>query len=130
MDKQERDDLSTTPIPAGGATPTLPLTPETRQAYIDLYAKNEIAIEGTIDGTILQSLNDAQLSVGAVLSADNEYRLNQDTALFNALLKKIKIASASLSKLQSDISGVASKIAVLGDVAAGINKVLTLVSAI
>jgi hypothetical protein len=113
-----------------GTTPTLPLTPDARKAYEDLYAKNQIAIDNTIDGTILQSLNDAQLSVGGVLSADNQYRLSQDTALFNALSTQIKIACASLIKLRLDISGVESKIAVLGDVAAGINKVLTLVPAI
>jgi len=119
--------LPTTPG-GSGATPTIPLTPEARKAYEDLFAKNEIAIEGTTDVGLLQSLDDAQDAVGAVLSADNEYRLNQDTAHFQALQTQINAANDSLTKLKKDIAGISSKISVLGDVAAGIAKVLSLVT--
>jgi ABC-type transporter Mla subunit MlaD len=122
--------LSTTPITPGGATPTLPLTPDARQAYKDLYTANETAIENTTDGTLLQSLNDTQFAIGGVLSADNEYRLNQDTAQFNALLTQINAATAALKKLQSDIAGIASKVSAFGAVAGGIAKVLSFFPAI
>jgi len=117
--------LSTTPINSGGATPTLPLTPDARQAYKDLYAANETAIENTTDGALLQSLNDTQLAIGGVLSADNEYRLNQDTPQFNALLAQINTATTALKKLQTDIGGIASKVSVFGAVVSGIAKVLS-----
>jgi ABC-type transporter Mla subunit MlaD len=122
--------LSTTPITAGGATPTLPLTPDARKAYQDLYTANETAIENTTDGALLQSLNDTQLAIGGVLSADNEYRLNQDTAQFNALLAQINTATAALKKLQADIAGIASKVSVFGAVAGGIAKVLSFLPAL
>ena len=121
--------MSTSPTP-GPPSPTLPLTPDARKAYTDLYAKNETAIENTTDGLLLQSLNDSQLAIGGVLSADNEYRLNQDTAQFNALLKQIGVANAALKKLQADIGGIATKLSVFGDVVAGIETVLILVPGI
>jgi hypothetical protein len=117
-------------LPLAGATPTIPLTPETRQAYEDLYAKAELAVQATSDGTILGSLNDSKDAIGAVISADNEARLQQDDASFKAVQTAIGTASDALKKLAADIAGVASKIKVFGDVASAINTVLTLISAI
>jgi len=111
----------------GGGTPTIPLTPEARQAYEDLYAKAELAVEATSDGTILGSLNDTKDAIGAVLSADNEARLAQDDASFKAVETAIDAANGALKKLAGDIAGVASKIKVFGDVASGINTLLTLI---
>lgn len=117
-------------LPPGGATPTIPLTPETRQSYLDLYAKAELAVQATADGTILGSLNDTKDAIGAVISADNKARLAQDDASFKAVQTAINTASDSMKKLAGDIAGVASKIKIFGDVASGINTLLTLVSAI
>jgi hypothetical protein len=117
-------------VPLGGATPTIPLTPETRQAYLDLYKKAELAVQATADGTILGSLNDTKDAIGAVISADNDARLAQDDASFKAVQTQIDAANDSMKKLAADIAGVASKIKVFGDVASGINTVLTLVSAV
>lgn len=119
--------MGTSPTAPGGTTPTIPLTPEARKAYQELFDKNEAAIESTTDVTVLDSLNDTQDAIGAVLSADNEYRLDQNTANFNALLTQINGANDSLKKLQKDVAGIASKISAFGDVAAGIVKVLSLV---
>jgi fumarate hydratase class II len=110
------------------ATPAIPLTPETRQAYEDLYAKAELAVQATADGTILGSLNDTKDAIGAVISADNEARLKQDDASFKAVEAQIAAANDAMKKLAADIASVASKIKIFGQVAAGINQVLGLVS--
>ena len=117
-------------VPPAGATPTIPLTPQTRQAYEDLYAKAELAVQATSDGTILGSLNDTKDAIGAVISADNKAQLAQDDASFKAVQTAIGAANDALKKLAGDIAGVASKIKVFGDVAGAINVVLGLVSAL
>lgn len=122
--------MSTIPNTPGGATPSLPLSPDARQSYENLYALAEAAVENTSDPTILGSLNDSKDAIGAVLSADNEARLKQDDASFQALQAQIKIANDSLKTLQSDIAGVASKIKIFGQVAAGISAVLSIVPGI
>jgi hypothetical protein len=118
--------MSTLPNTPGGATPTLPLSPDARQAYIDLYDKAELAVQATSDATILGSLNDSKDAIGAVLSADNEARLQQDDASFKALQAQLQTANDSLKKLKSDIAGVATQISIFGQVAAGIDKVISL----
>jgi len=117
-------------VPPAGATPTIPLTSQTRQAYEDLYAKAELAVQATSDGTILGSLNDTKDAIGAVISADNQAQLAQDDAIFKAVQTAIGAANDALKKLAGDIAGVASKIKVFGDVAGAINVVLGLVSAL
>jgi hypothetical protein len=108
-----------------GATPSLPLSPDARQSYEDMYALAEAAVQNTSDPAILGSLNDSKDAIGAVISADNEARLKQDDASFQALQAQLKIANDALAKLKSDIAGVATKIGIFGQVAAGINKVLS-----
>ena len=126
--------MSTIPNAPGGATPpvppTVPLTPDARQSYEDMYALAEAAVQATSDGTILGSLNDSKDAIGAVISADNEARLKQDDASFQALQAQLKIANDALKKLKSDIAGVATKIGIFGQVASGIAKVLSLVPGI
>lgn len=130
--------MSTIPNAPGGATPpvpptvlpTVPLTPDARQSYEDMYALAEAAVQATSDGTILGSLNDSKDAIGAVISADNEARLKQDDASFQALQAQLKIANDALKKLKSDIAGVAAKIGIFGQVASGIAKVLSLVPGI
>jgi hypothetical protein len=117
--------LSTPATPPG--TPTLPLSPALRTAYEQLYDACETASEATADEDLLEGLNDAQLAIGGVLSADNEYRLSQDDAKFQALAGKIDEANDSLTELQGQIAGIAGKIAAIGSVASGIAKVIGLV---
>lgn len=112
----------------GGATPEIPLSPDVRKMYEDLYAKAELAVQATSDGTILGSLNDTKDAIGAVLSADNEARIAQDDASFKAVAAQIKIANDAMKKLAADIAGVASKIKIFGDVASGIAQLLSFVS--
>jgi hypothetical protein len=118
--------MSTVPNAPGGATSSSPLSPDARQSYEDMYALAEAAVQNTSDPTILGSLNDSKDAIGAVISADNIARLHQDDASFQALQAQIKIANDSLTKLKSDIAGVATKIGIFGQVAGGIGKVLSL----
>lgn len=122
--------MSTLPNMPGGATPALPLSPDARQSYEDMYALAEAAVQNTSDPTILGSLNDSKDAIGAVISADNEARIKQDDASFQALQAQIKIANHALMKLKSDIAGVATKINIFGQVASGIAKVISFASKI
>jgi hypothetical protein len=110
---------------AGGLT--LPLSAAVRKGYEDLYASVEAAIEGIDDGALLETLNDVHDGIGAVISADNRYRLEQNTALFEALLKQATDVNCALKKLQDQIAGIATGMERLGDVAAGIEKVMGMV---
>jgi hypothetical protein len=111
----------------GTAGPTVPLTPDARAAYEALYATNETAIENTNDVELLKSLNATQLDIGNLLSADDQYRLNQNTAQFEALLKAINGTNAGLKTLQTKIAGIAGGIAKFADVVGAINKVLSVI---
>jgi hypothetical protein len=107
-------------------TPTIPLPPDVRASYEDLYAKNQAAIDSTNDFAVLQSLNASQLDIGNLLSADDQYRIHSDTAQFQAMLTQINTTNTGLKTLQTKIAGVSSKIAVFGQVVGAINKVLSL----
>jgi hypothetical protein len=111
----------------GTAGPTVPLTPDARAAYEALYATNQTAIENTADVDLLKSLNATQLDIGNLLSADDQYRLNQNTAQFEALLKAINSTNAGLKILQTKIAGIAGGIAKFGEVVGAITKVLSVI---
>jgi hypothetical protein len=114
----------------GTAGPTVPLTPDARSAYEAVYTANQTAIENTIDVDLLKSLNASQLDIGNLLSADDQYRLNQGTAQFQALLTAINGTNAGLKTLQTKIAGIAGGIATFGEVVGAITKVLSFVPGI
>jgi hypothetical protein len=116
----------TTP-PAIPPAPTIPLTPELRAAYQDLYDKYETAIENTTDVGALEALNASQLDVGNILTKDDEYRLAANTALYDALLQQINSTNVDLKALQTQILAIANGISTFGNILAAIDKVLTLV---
>lgn len=113
-------------IPTPGV-PTVPLPPDVRTAYEDLYAKNQMAIEGTLDFDLLTVLNATQSNIGGLLSADDQYRLNANTAQFQAMLAQINTTNGGLKTLQTKIAGIAGGIAKFGAVVGAINKVLSLI---
>jgi hypothetical protein len=123
-----RNTLST-PIPAP-ATPAIPLSPDVRTAYKALYDENQAAIEATGDFELLEALNASQSNIGGLLSADDQYRLNADTAQFQAMLKQINATNNGLKTLQTKIAGIAGGVAKFGAVVGAINKVLSLVPGI
>ena len=119
----------TIPTPVPTTPPAIPLTPELRAAYQDLYNKLETAIENTTDGGALAALNASQTEVDNVLTKDAMYRLNANTALYDALLQQIDSANDGLQALQTQIEAISSGVSTFGEILSAINKVLTLVSA-
>jgi DNA repair ATPase RecN len=111
-------------------SPTIPLTPEVRQAYQDLYDTMEAAIEGTTDVAVLQALNARQAEVDNVLTKDDMYRLHANAELFNALLNQINDTNDQLETLKKQISSIAAGFNMAAQVLAAINKVLTLMPGI
>ena len=107
--------------------PTIPLTAEIRTAYLNLQDQYQLAIMGTSNVGVLQGLVASKLDVDNILTKDNMYRLNANTALFNALLGQIQSTNEELVNLKAQIAAIASDIATAADILAAIDKVLTLV---
>ncbi len=110
--------------------PPIPLTPELRAAYQDLYDKIEAAIEGTTDVVALQALNAQQAQVDDILQKDDIYRLNANAEAFNALRQQINSANAGLKTLQGQIQSTASHFATADKILGAISKVFGLLSAL
>ncbi len=108
----------------------IPLSTELRKAYEDLYDTIEAAIEGTKDTAVLEALNARQADVDNVLTKDDMYRLQANTALFEALCKQISDTNEGLKELEKQISSIAAGFNDAGQVLAAINKVLTLIPGI
>lgn len=119
--------MATPPVDNLPADPTIPLTPEVRAAYQDLYDKMQAALDATMDEATIEALNAWQPEVDQVLRKDDLYKLSQDTAAFQALLKQIKYVNQGLKTLQDQIKSIASHFAMAGDILAAVEKVLTLV---
>lgn len=113
--------------PTTPAAPTIPLTPELRAAYQDLYNKYETAIESTTDVGALEALNASQLDVENILTKDGEYQLAANTALYDALLQQINSTNLNLKALKTQILSISKGISTFGDILGAIDKILTLV---
>lgn len=113
---------------SGSVTPQLPLSADARAAYQALYDKAQTAIENTTDVDLLTSLNTTRANIGAVISADNQCQLGNDTTLFQDLLAKINGTNKELNTLQQSIARVEGGIAKFGEVLSAINAVRSLVS--
>ncbi len=109
-------------------SPVIPLTPEVRAAYQDLYNKIEAAIEGTTDVTALQALNAQQAQVDDVLQKDAICRLDANAEAFTALLTQMNDTNNGLKTLQGQIQATASHFQTASDILGAINKVLGLLS--
>ena len=110
------------------ASPTIPLPDDLRAAYEELYAKLEAQYQGTADPTVLEVVGPARDNVGNILTKDNMYKFNADTALFQALLTEIESTNDNLKALQGQIAATASHFALAGDILGGITKVFSFLS--
>jgi hypothetical protein len=119
--------VTTLPVNNLPANPTIPLTPEVRAAYQDLYNKMQAAIDSTMDLATLQALNAWHPKLEQVLTQDDKYKLSADTAIFESLQSQINYVNQGLKTLRDQISSITSHIAMAGDIIAAIDKVLTLV---
>ncbi|MGD0098636.1 MAG: hypothetical protein ABSB60_19320 [Terracidiphilus sp.] len=109
------------------ANPTIPLTPDVRAAYQDLYEKMQAQIDSTMDAAVIEALNAVQPQVEAVLTKDDEFKLSADTAVFGALRSQISQTNKGLKDLLDDVSSISSDFSMAGDIIGAIQKVLTLV---
>jgi hypothetical protein len=109
------------------ATPAIPLTPEVRAAYQDLYDKIQAELDSTMDAAAIEALNKWQPEVDQVLTKDDEFKLSADTAILGALRKQMNYTNQGLKTLRDQIASIASHFAMAGDIIAAIDKVLTLV---
>ncbi len=118
-----------TQLPANNPSdsPQLPLNPETRAAYEDLYEKMQDAIDSTMDAATIEALNPCIDQVDDVLTKDDSYKLAANTTQLANLTKQIRETNRDLEKLRDQISSVASHLALAGNIIAGIDKVLSLV---
>jgi len=105
----------------------IPLPPEVRAAYQDLYKKYETAIETTADPGALSALNASQTDVDNILTKDSMYRLNANSDLYDALTKQINTTNQGLVDLKKQITSIASGVSTFGDILSAIDKVLSLV---
>jgi hypothetical protein len=122
--------VTTLPVNKLPANPAIPLSADARAAYQDLYNKMQTAIDSTMDLATLQALNAWQPKVELVLTEDDNYKLNADTALFDSLQQQINYVNQGLKTLRDQISSITSHVAMAGEIIAAINKVLTLVPGI
>jgi archaellum component FlaC len=122
--------LSPPEFPAVPGPVTIPLSPEMRKAYEELYEAIEATIENTRDASILLALNARQADVDNVLTKDDMYRLHANTELFEALKEQIDETNEGLEVLKHQISSIASGFSEAGQVLSAINKVLSLVPGI
>ncbi|HTW80871.1 MAG TPA: hypothetical protein VME23_15095 [Terracidiphilus sp.] len=119
--------MATPPVNNLSASPTIPLTPAVRGAYQDLYNQMQAELDGTMDSVAIAALNVWQPQVDQILTKDDEYKLNADTNIFQALQKQISDTNQGLKTLSNQIASTASHFALAGDIIAAINKVLTLI---
>jgi hypothetical protein len=114
--------------PAGTpGAPSIPLTPEQRAAYRDLYEQLEIAIENSNDPGVHGTLLTAQQNVENVIYNDDQYRFQANTALYDTLAGQISDTNTQLKTLQTQIQAVSAGVSTFASILAAVDKVLTLV---
>lgn len=119
--------MSTTDVNKLPANVSIPLSPDVRAAYQDLYNKIQTEIDGTMDVIAVEALNPQLNEIDQVLTKDDEYRLSQDTAIFAALKTQIVSVNQGIKTLRAEIAATASHFATAGAILGAIDKVLTLV---
>ena len=124
----EEETLSTPTTGNLPASPSIPLPDDLRAAYEDLYNKLEAQYQSTADPTVLEVVGPARDNVSNILTKDDMYKLNANTALFQALQVQINSTNDDLKTLQGQIAATASHFALAGDILAGITKVFSVLS--
>jgi hypothetical protein len=119
--------VATQPVSNLPTAPSIPLTPEVRAAYQNLYNKIQAQIDSTMDLAAIQALNPQLAAVDQVLTKDDLYKLNANTAALNALQKLINDTNQGLDKLHAQITSIASHFQMAADILAAIEKVRSLV---
>jgi hypothetical protein len=109
--------------------PTIPLTDQARAACEDLYAKLQAALDNTDDPGVYEELSAARTDVDNILTKDTEYRLQANTALYEALLGQIQDTTLSLKSLHDQILAIDNRLEIFGDVVGALAKVVSILPA-
>lgn len=115
------------PIPPPDNAVQIPLPEDLRAAYEALEDKYETAIENTTDPGVLETLNSSRDNVDDTLTKDALYRIEANTALYEALAQQIKDTNDELGELQKQIQAISSGVSTFADILGAINKVLSLI---
>jgi hypothetical protein len=116
--------------PQANSLPTdiaIPLSPNMKAAYQNLYKTIQAAVDSTMDAAAVQALNPQLYEIDQVLTKNDEYTISSDTAIFQALKTQISSVNQGLTKLRGEIDSISSHFAMAGAVIAAIDKVLALV---
>jgi hypothetical protein len=116
--------------PQANSLPTdiaIPLRPDLKAAYQDLYNKIQAAIDSTMDAATVQALNPQLYEIDQLLTKNDEYTISSDTAIFQALKTQIDSVNQGLTKLRGEIDSISSHFAMAGTVIAAVDKVLSLI---
>jgi hypothetical protein len=105
------------------AAPTIPLSDDLRTAYINLYMALENEYQSNPDAIAREAIGPQRDNVSNILTKDNIYGFNKDTALFAALQTQISTSSDGLKTLQTQINSTASHFKTAGDILGAITKV-------
>jgi hypothetical protein len=105
------------------AAPTIPLSDDLRAAYTDLYNKLENEYQSNPDATAREAIGPQRDNVSNILTKDNMYKFDQDTALFEALQKQISSTTDGLKTLQTQIEATASHFKTAADILGAVTKV-------
>ena len=119
--------MTTPPVDNLPASPSIPLTPEVRAAYQDLYNKMQAALDSTMDEAAIEALNAWQPEVDQVLRKDDFYKLAKTRPSSMRCESRSTTPIRGSRPCASQISSIASHFAMAGDIIAAIDKVLTLV---
>lgn len=112
------------------AAPAIPLSDDLRTAYIDLLSKLENEYQSNPDATAREAIEPQRDNVSNILTKDNMYRFNQDTALFQALQAQISSTTSGLKTLQTQINATASHFQTAASIVGAITKVLGLLGSL
>ena len=119
----ERPATAAPPEPAPASTD---LTPEAIEAYQNLYDTLGRAYWEASDIDSKDRIQGARDAIYDILTDLNIARLKANTALFLALVPRIKHTNAALEKIKDDIASITRNITTAATVVAAITRVLNI----
>jgi hypothetical protein len=121
---------SVTTAPPDASTPAPLADPDTIAAYRTLYDTLGRAYWEASDINSKDIIQGARDAIYDILTDLNIAQLQANTALFLALIPRVRQINVALSKIEDDIAGITKNINTASSVIASITKILTIVGKI
>jgi hypothetical protein len=121
---------SVTTAPPDASTPAPLADPDTIAAYRTLYDALGRAYWEASDINSKDIIQGARDAIYDILTDLNIAQLQANTALFLALIPRVRQINVALSKIEDDIAGITKNINTASSVIASITKILTIVGKI